>query len=558
MNTPSLSSHRTVFAAALLLACWLNISNALAADKAKAQRNKEKNNALSDQFFASSDVPRLRIEIAEKELAKLRKQAPSMAQQGEKESASITVHDGPVVYTNVAAHLKGAAGSFRSVDDRPALTLNFSKNAPGQTFRGLEKISLNNSVQDPTYLSEQFSRELFLKAGVPTPRAAHAHLTLNGRDLGLYVLVEGWNKQFLSRHFKNTKGNLYDGGFVKDVLDDIAVNSGDNEKDASDRKALGEATKESDPSVRSAKLEKLLDIDRFLSFVAMDVLLWDWDGYAMNRNNWRLFHDLDTGKMVFMPHGLDQMLWVPEGPLLPRLQGIVARAVLGDPSLRKRYFQRVAELRKTVFTPESMTQRVRQIAAKIRPVIAETDPAAAKEHDQRVNDFCNAITRRCKSVDEQLSHPIEPLAFGPDDTAPLKLWETKSIFGKPAIDKTSLEGVETLHLGVKSGSSIGAWKSMVWLEPGRYEVETRVKARNITPDPGDSKAGTGIRANNQRSETFVTESADWKKLTSTFSVDGALSQVQILCEFRGIDGEAWYDLASTRLKKLPGMPERPR
>jgi hypothetical protein len=141
----------------------------------------------------------------------------------------------------VALHLKGAAGSFRPLDWNPAMTLNFDKFSAGQRFHGLKKISLNNSVQDPSFLTEKICRELFEAAGVPVPRAAHAQVGLNGRDLGLYVLVEGFNKQFLKRYFKNTSGNLYDGGFVKEITDDLAINSGDNPKDRSRLDALAEA-----------------------------------------------------------------------------------------------------------------------------------------------------------------------------------------------------------------------------------------------------------------------------------------------------------------------------
>lgn len=554
MNAPfSLLRPLAAFVAAMTLAATSSVSHA--AEKA-AKSARQANLKESDAFLASSVVPHLEIEIPEKELNKLRQQAPAMARQGaEREDATITIREGGHVYTNVTAHLKGAAGSFRSVDDRPAFTLNFSKNAPGQTFHGLEKISLNNSVQDPTYLSEQFSRELFLKAGVPAPRAAHAKVTLNGKTLGLYVLVEGWNKQFLSRYFKNTKGNLYDGGFIKDVGDDIAVNSGDSPEDTSDRKALASAANESDPAVRADKLEKVLDIDRFLSFVAMDVLLWDWDGYPMNRNNWRVFHDLDSGKMVFMPHGLDQMLWNPEGPLLPRLEGMVARAVLGEPKFRKRYFDRIAELRKTVFQPESMTNRVREIAAKIQPAIKEAGEDAVKEHKNRVDGFCDAILRRCRNVDEQLSHPIEPVTFAADATARVKDWTSKSLFGKPAMDKITVDGVETLHLGASKGSSIGSWRTVVWLEPGVYQLETRVKARKIQPDPGDSKPGTGLRAGNDRNPSYITDADQWTPVSCKFSVHGTLSQMPLNCEFRGLSGEAWFDLNSMVLRKLPGQPE---
>src|SRR6185369_7291411 len=87
-------------------------------------------------------------------------------------SVKAKVKEGGRVYTNVAIHLKGAAGSFRPIDDNPGLTLNFDKFVHGQSFHGLDKFSLNNSVQDPSFLSEKICRELFEVAGVPVPRAA--------------------------------------------------------------------------------------------------------------------------------------------------------------------------------------------------------------------------------------------------------------------------------------------------------------------------------------------------------------------------------------------------
>ncbi|PYJ79924.1 MAG: hypothetical protein DME22_24750, partial [Verrucomicrobia bacterium] len=53
---------------------------------------------------------------------------------------SATVQEGELVFTNVAVHLKGAAGSFRQIDDKPALTLSFGKFVPSQRFHGLQKI----------------------------------------------------------------------------------------------------------------------------------------------------------------------------------------------------------------------------------------------------------------------------------------------------------------------------------------------------------------------------------------------------------------------------------
>ncbi|HEV8543535.1 MAG TPA: CotH kinase family protein [Verrucomicrobiae bacterium] len=519
-----------------------------------AKPAKEKKENAADKLFASQEVPRIKIEISPEGMAVLEKYQWQFGPQQERESVKATVREGGKTYTNVALHLKGAAGSFRPVSDNPALTLNFDKFVDGQRFHGLSKLSLNNSVQDSTLISEEFCRELFLKAGVATPRATHATVELNGRDLGLYVLVEGFNKQFLKHNFKNPDGNLYDGGFVKDVTQELAVNSGDHPKDQSDRIALAEAAAEPNLTNRLARLEKVLDLNRFLTYVALDVMLWDWDGYAQNKNNWRLFHDLDSGKMVFIPHGLDQMFWKPEGSILPNMEGLVAKSVLQIPEMRARYFERIKELRKTVFITETMTNRVREISAKISPVLKEKNADAAKEQTKAVEDFCSAIVRRGRSIDDQLANPITPLHFDGAASVVLSKWNSRPDFGRPLLDRQSVEGKEVLHLAADNGSSVGTWRSRVWLEPGRYRVEARVKTRGIQSDIGDTRAGAGLRVGKSRSDKYLVATTDWNSMSSEFSIDNPLGEIELLCEFRGAEGEAWFE--SPRLEKLPPKEDK--
>ena len=360
---------------------------------------------IAGDIFKSAVVPRIQVFISGAGMSALRVSGWGNGQQ--RPTVKATVREGGRVYTNVAVHLKGSMGSFRPIDDNPALTLNFSKFASGQTFHGLHKLSLNNSIQDHSFLSEVICRELFEAAGVPVPRAAHATLALNGRYLGLRVLLEGASKQFVKRYFNDAKGNLYDGGFCQDITGALAVNSGDQPEVHSGLRALVSALREPDPAKRWSRLNQTLDMDRFISFLAMEILQCHWDGYAMNRNNWRIFHDMGANRMVFIPHGLDQMFGVkranPDYPILPLpMQGWVARTVVGNPEGRRLYLERLAQLYRQVFDVDAILVRVDALAAVIRPVIARTNPQAALRHDESVRRLKERIVQRGQSLKAQL------------------------------------------------------------------------------------------------------------------------------------------------------------
>src|SRR5436190_20086903 len=178
---------------------------------------------------------------------------------------------------NLGLHLKGAAGSFRRWEDKPALTLTANKYVKGQSFRGLEKFHLNNSVQDGAYFNELINCERFLAMGCPAARACHVVVELNGRKTGLYVLKEGFDDVFLKRHFKDDSGNLYDGGFLQEIDQPLKLDQGPG-CDWKDLKALATAAREPDQKKRYAALEKMLYLDKFYALWAGEVFGTDWDG----------------------------------------------------------------------------------------------------------------------------------------------------------------------------------------------------------------------------------------------------------------------------------------
>ena len=325
----------------------------------------------SDLFFGSGLVPEIRIELKKSQEAKLREDLRRYVKCTIVERLpNPDQPDSPreTTYTEVAIKVKGAAGSSRELDDKPAFTLNMNKHAKDQTFHGLDKLHLNNSVQDESYLCEWVCAEIARDAKVPATRVSHARVWLNGRDLGFYVLKEGFDRQFLTRHFGDATGNFYDGGFVQDIDVDLEKDSGKGPDDHSDLHALKTACEEPDAAARWPAIEQQLDVDAFLTFMAFERMTCHWDGYTPNKNNYRIYFDPKDGRARFLPHGMDQMFSDPGFPLLEFPPTIVSSAVMHNPEWRQRYKDRVTELLPLFEAPET------EPPAAPTPVAADDPP----------------------------------------------------------------------------------------------------------------------------------------------------------------------------------------
>ena len=75
----------------------------------------------------------------------------------------------------------------------------------------MELMTLNNSIQDPSTINTCLSYRIFAAGGSPASRCNFATVSVNGKNLGLYVHVEEIKLPFLARHFESADGNLYEG-----------------------------------------------------------------------------------------------------------------------------------------------------------------------------------------------------------------------------------------------------------------------------------------------------------------------------------------------------------
>src|SRR5437763_3675024 len=289
--------------------CSLLYAGAATTKKAKTE---------ADDLFAQPKVLEIKIEIPSASIESL-KNDPHKYVRG-------VVRDGSRVFTDAAIRLK-ASGSFQPIEKKPSLAIKFTEFISGSRFYGHSKLCLDNSRQDPTFVCQAIGGDLFRAAGVPAPRHNFAHVELNGRDLGLYVIEEAVNKEFLAKYFSRTKGNLYEGSSA-DITEKLEKDSGDESLDQKDVKALAAAAKEPDPATRLKKLNSLLDVDRFISLAATEVFTWHRGGYSLDKNNYRIYNDPGTNQMVFIPHGFDQLFGKPKGPLFPEWKRLLAKAII--------------------------------------------------------------------------------------------------------------------------------------------------------------------------------------------------------------------------------------
>jgi spore coat protein H len=348
----------------------------------------------SDDFFSTKEpVPTLKVEVEKGQLELLKKDP--------RKYVRATIRNGDTVYRDVGLHLKGAAGSFRNWDDKPALTINSGKFKKNQSFNGMDKFHLNNSVQDGSFFNELIAADLFNAVNVPAPRCTHAIVELNGRKVGLYLVKEGFNKQFLARHFERTDGNLYEGGFLRDIDQDLELDAG-KPCEWADLKALTKACREPDHTKRLAEMDKHLDLERFFAYWVIEVLTVDWDGYTRNRNNYRIYKDPKTNKFVFFAHGKDQLFGHAPDSLVHGWGGLCARRLYETEAGKKRYTETMKTVFQKQFDVKSIHDRIDALTPRVVTALNEVNKDWGRGFANEAKEEKAKIKARIEWVKEEL------------------------------------------------------------------------------------------------------------------------------------------------------------
>lgn len=188
------------------------------------------------RIFDSSKVHVVSIEIPVESWEDLKLHALN------KEYYDSTVTIDGEVYYHTGIRTKGNMTLMQTAmygGDRYSLVVDFGAFDDSQRYHGLDKLVLNNSIGDASFLRDYLCYDLMRNCGVPAPLCSFTEVYLNGELLGLYSVVEGLDKSFAIRNFGYEHGCMYKPenmnigdmltGKEKDFMLDLSAVSGDSE-----------------------------------------------------------------------------------------------------------------------------------------------------------------------------------------------------------------------------------------------------------------------------------------------------------------------------------------
>lgn len=235
------------------------------------------------------------------------------------------VIDGEVV-SQVGIRPKGNASltnvALDETTDRFSFKISFDEYIDGQSFYGLNALSLNNGYNDKSYMKEFIAYELYEFLGVPVPEASFVNVTLNGENLGLYLAVEPMEESYLINNFGSLEGQLFKPE-VGDMADRFTgqgdpnafsgntnlTDLGDTVEDYTylfDNQVFGESHSNNQEvmlefleTIQSGTIDETVDVESVLKYTAVTAFTANFDSYLGKRaNNYYLYENEEVVSLL--------------------------------------------------------------------------------------------------------------------------------------------------------------------------------------------------------------------------------------------------------------------
>lgn len=217
---------------------------------------------------------------------------------------------------DIKVRLKGSTSMFR-LSETPSFKIKFKKDAVGNGYLGLNRLTLNGMVQDNSKIHEFGAYTLFNAVGVAAPKTGYVRLYINGVDRGLFVNVEQPDQVFMQKRFKDITQHIYEGVAFRDLKLGNAI--GDNisgpflvdygwkvTPNKKDLEKLINYASDWEPKTWYSGLTQVIDRTSLIKAFAVESFLSHWDGYSGPDINNYYLRSNTRSKFTYIPWGTDQ------------------------------------------------------------------------------------------------------------------------------------------------------------------------------------------------------------------------------------------------------------
>ena len=349
----------------VLVVCLVPAGTGMAGSQA-ADRRQEQLNAAVARVYDTRVLHRIDIIIAPADAATI------VNRTTERVRCTLTF-DGVVLKDVGIRQAGGTFNRFLPIDQKPTLSVKFDDFVEGQELHGLEKMILKDGRQDTGLVGEHLTYEVYRRAGIAAPMTAHAHVTINGVDSGIYVIREPINRDFLTRNFGRafSNGNLYELSYRPDPMispEQITLKDEvEQKRTRNELRGAADAVQRASAEEFAAAISRDLDLDRYITFFAVEAATSNYDGFSFNVNNAYLYAHPRDGRLIMIPYGADSSFWATaqitkiRSPFQPP-RAALARRVQAIPELSRKFAAEVARVgREPVWDKRALLERLAQV-----------------------------------------------------------------------------------------------------------------------------------------------------------------------------------------------------
>lgn len=186
---------------------------------------------------------------------------------------------------------------------KPQLIVRFDHYDDAGRFFGLRRMNLEASPDHAAPVRDQVGMWFMREAGLPAPRAVLLRVRIDGEEYGPYQSIEPVDKEFLSDHYADAEGDLYD--------DDLDLVTNDKTSDGARLGVFLDTAEDlpgnADAVAVKADLDALGDLDAFVRHLAAEACLGTIDNFSDGAGNTYFYDQVPAPGIAPIPWDLDDI-----------------------------------------------------------------------------------------------------------------------------------------------------------------------------------------------------------------------------------------------------------